>query len=96
MPAPYHTTQIDICALGPLRITSELFKAGKIKKDGSGVYRRARLHTRLPACLHACSGRVAIISSQAGSAAWRTTQNKNKGGDYGHHMSRAACNIAGS
>lgn len=32
--------------------------------------------------------------SQAGSALRRKTQNKNKGGDYGHHMSCAACNIA--
>lgn len=37
--------------------------------------------------------KVAIISSQAGSTTWRFTQNKDKGGDYGHHMSRAACNI---
>jgi len=37
---------------------------------------------------------VAIISSQAGSAQWRFTQNKDKGGDYGHHMCRAACNLA--
>lgn len=36
---------------------------------------------------------VVVISSQAGSALWRFTQNKDKGGDYGHHMSRAACNI---
>ena len=35
------------------------------------------------------------LSSQAGSAEWRTTQNANEGGDYGHHMSRAACNIGG-
>merc|ERR1711920_220900 len=35
------------------------------------------------------------MGSQAGSAEWRSTQNKDKGGDYGHHMSRAACNIAG-
>eukprot|EP00617_Octactis_speculum_P021070 CAMPEP_0185769160 /NCGR_PEP_ID=MMETSP1174-20130828/53408_1 /TAXON_ID=35687 /ORGANISM="Dictyocha speculum, Strain CCMP1381" /LENGTH=314 /DNA_ID=CAMNT_0028454129 /DNA_START=70 /DNA_END=1014 /DNA_ORIENTATION=+ len=39
-------------------------------------------------------GRIVIISSQAGSAAWRLVQNP-EGGDYGHHMSRAACNIAG-
>jgi len=37
--------------------------------------------------------KVAIISSQAGSAQWRFTQNKDKGTDYGHHMCRAACNI---
>jgi len=35
-----------------------------------------------------------VISSQAGSAEWRRTQNKDVGHDYGHHMSRAACNIA--
>merc|ERR1719253_1591867 len=40
------------------------------------------------------TSRVTIISSQAGSAEWRFTQNKDNGGDYGHHMSRAACNIA--
>lgn len=37
--------------------------------------------------------KVAVISSQAGSAEWRKVQNAGKGGDYGHHMSRAACNI---
>jgi len=35
-----------------------------------------------------------VISSQAGSVDWRSTQNKDEGGDYGHHMSRAACNMA--
>ena len=39
--------------------------------------------------------KVAIITSQAGSAEWRFTQNAGVGGDYGHHMCRAACNIAG-
>jgi len=37
--------------------------------------------------------KVVVISSQAGSAQWRFTQNKDKGTDYGHHMCRAACNI---
>lgn len=37
--------------------------------------------------------KVIIITSQAGSTEWRFTQNKDEGGDYGHHMSRAACNI---
>lgn len=63
--------QIDICALGPLRVTSALVKSGKLK-----------------------GGKVVIITSQAGSVEWRFTQNAGKGGDYGHHMSRAACNIA--
>jgi len=66
--------QIDICAVGPLRVSSCLYNAGKI----------------------AAGGKIIIVSSQAGSAEWRTTQNANKGGDYGHHMSRSsACNIAG-
>ena len=64
--------QIDICALGPLRVTSALFNAGLL---GDGA-------------------KAVIITSQAGSAQWRFTQNP-EGGDYGHHMSRAACNIAG-
>jgi len=64
--------QIDICAMGPLRVVSALKQAGKL--SGS---------------------KVCIISSQAGSAEWRKVQNAGGGGDYGHHMSRAACNIAG-
>jgi len=63
--------QIDICALGPLRVSEALVKAGKVR------------------------GAIVVISSQAGSAEWRTTQNADEGGDYGHHMSRAACNIGG-
>jgi len=39
--------------------------------------------------------KLVIITSQAGSCEWRKVQNKDVGGDYGHHMSRAACNIAG-
>jgi NAD(P)-dependent dehydrogenase (short-subunit alcohol dehydrogenase family) len=65
--------QIDICALGPLRMNSALVNAGALAKDA----------------------KLVIITSQAGSVEWRKTQNKDEGGDYGHHMSRAACNIAG-
>eukprot|EP00543_Licmophora_paradoxa_P008851 CAMPEP_0202459470 /NCGR_PEP_ID=MMETSP1360-20130828/35876_1 /ASSEMBLY_ACC=CAM_ASM_000848 /TAXON_ID=515479 /ORGANISM="Licmophora paradoxa, Strain CCMP2313" /LENGTH=289 /DNA_ID=CAMNT_0049080561 /DNA_START=147 /DNA_END=1016 /DNA_ORIENTATION=- len=65
--------QIDICALGPLRVSSSLVNAKALAKDS----------------------KIVIISSQAGSVEWRSTQNKDEGGDYGHHMSRAACNIAG-
>eukprot|EP00038_Savillea_parva_P031052 m.82522 g.82522 ORF g.82522 m.82522 type:complete len:302 (-) comp9474_c0_seq1:34-939(-) len=55
---------------------------------------------RVTASLHARKllqhgSKVVIITSQAGSVEWRFTQNANEGGDYGHHMSRAACNIAG-
>merc|ERR1712087_530782 len=63
---------IDICALGPLRVTAALRKAGKLSS----------------------SAQVIIITSQAGSVEWRFTQNP-QGHDYGHHMSRAACNIMG-
>ena len=65
--------QINICALGPLRVNSACVNSGALS-DGA---------------------KLVIITSQAGSAEWRSTQNKDEGGDYGHHMSRAACNIAG-
>lgn len=65
--------QIDVCALGPLRVNSALVNAGALAKEA----------------------KLVIITSQAGSIEWRSTQNKDVGGDYGHHMSRAACNIAG-
>ena len=65
--------QINICALGPLRVNSALVNAGALAKEA----------------------KLVIITSQAGSVEWRKTQNKDVGGDYGHHMSRAACNIAG-
>lgn len=35
-----------------------------------------------------------MITSQGGSIAWRTVQNPS-GGDYGHHMSKAAANMMG-
>lgn len=63
---------IDICAIGPLRITSALVKAGLLGHQA----------------------KVIIISSQGGSIAWRLTQNP-AGHDYGHHMSKAAANMAG-
>ena len=66
--------QINICALGPLRINNACVNS-KALAEGA---------------------KLVIITSQAGSVEWRTTQNKDEGGDYGHHMSRAACNIAGS
>lgn len=65
--------QIDICALGPLRVNSAAVTAKALADDA----------------------KLVIITSQAGSAEWRKVQNKDEGGDYGHHMSRAACNIAG-
>lgn len=62
---------IDICALGPLRVTAALRAAGRIKSPG---------------------GRVAVLTSQGGSIAWRAVQNP-EGHDYGHHMSKAAANM---
>lgn len=63
---------IDICALGPLRITSALANEDLLNE----------------------SAKVAMITSQGGSIAWRFIQNP-KGGDYGHHMSKAAANMMG-
>ena len=65
--------QIDICALGQLRVNNALIQS-KALADGA---------------------KLVIITSQAGSVEWRSTQNKDTGGDYGHHMSRSACNMAG-
>jgi NAD(P)-dependent dehydrogenase (short-subunit alcohol dehydrogenase family) len=65
--------QINICALGPLRVNAAAVQTGCLADDA----------------------KLIIITSQAGSCEWRSTQNKDEGGDYGHHMSRAACNIAG-
>ncbi len=47
--------QIDVCAVGPLRVTAALLKHGLVTKG---------------------TGKVVIISSQAGSVEWRRTQNK--------------------
>lgn len=66
--------QINICALGPLRVNNACVNEG-VLADGA---------------------KLAIITSQAGSTEWRSTQNKDEGGDLGHHMSRACCNMAGA
>ena len=64
--------QINICALGPLRVNAAAVHAGSLSEGA----------------------KLVVITSQAGSCEWRFTQNKDEGGDYGHHMSRAACNMA--
>lgn len=38
--------------------------------------------------------KIIMITSQGGSVGWRDTQCPN-GGDYGHHMSKSAANMAG-
>lgn len=65
--------QIDICALGPLRVNAAAVNTNALAENA----------------------KLIIVTSQAGSAEWRKVQNKDNGCDYGHHMSRAACNIAG-
>jgi len=70
---PQEMLMIDVCAMGPLRVTSALYKAGKLVRNGQ-------------------PGKAVVITSQAGSCEWRLTQNPT-GGNYGHHMSRAACNM---
>ena len=67
--------QYDICAVGPLRVTAALVRAGRVKAPG---------------------GKIINITSQGGSAVWRQVQNSNEGGDYGHHMGKAAANMAGA
>lgn len=67
---PEELKMIDICALGPLRVSSALYNAGLLQPGSM----------------------IAMITSQGGSISWRTTQNPS-GGDYGHHMSKAAANM---
>lgn len=69
---PEEIKMIDICAVGPLRVSSALLRHNLMKKGS----------------------KIAMITSQGGSIEWRTTQNPD-GGDYGHHMSKAAANMAG-
>ena len=49
---------------------------------------------RRPAGLLKSGSKVAMITSQGGSITWRDVQNPT-GHDYGHHMSKAAANMAG-
>jgi len=67
---PEELKMIDICALGPLRVSSAFYNAGLLESGSV----------------------IAMITSQGGSIDWRTTQNPT-GGDYGHHMSKAAANM---
>ena len=62
---------IDICAVGPLRVTNALWHGQKIRSPG---------------------GKIIFITSQGGSVGWRNVQCPD-GGDYGHHMSKAAANM---
>lgn len=81
--------QIDICALGPLRVRLAIpqltYAASAPWQVTSALFNAGGLKE---------GSKAVIITSQAGSVEWRLTQNP-EGGDYGHHMSRAACNIMG-
>lgn len=90
-------SMIDICALGPLRITNALIHGKYLcttndlptsNEDASiNVNGEVDRNTQHPS-------KIVFITSQGGSIAWRFTQNP-KGGDYGHHMSKAAANMMG-
>jgi len=41
------------------------------------------------------NAKISLITSQGGSITWRDTQNAGENMDYGHHMSKAAANMAG-
>jgi len=45
--------------------------------------------------LLAKNAKISFITSQGGSIQWRDTQNAGDNMDYGHHMSKAAANMAG-
>ena len=67
---------------------------GQERQDRSRGGQRGRGGRRGGVDPAAAGGGIVIITSQAGSVEWRFTQNP-EGHDYGHHMSRAACNIGG-
>jgi NAD(P)-dependent dehydrogenase (short-subunit alcohol dehydrogenase family) len=71
--------QIDICALGPLRITHALYKAGKIKEGGKVIIITSQAGS--------CEWRFTQNPTPKPGDEFH--------GNYGHHMSRAATNIMG-
>jgi len=77
---PQQMLQINICALGPLRITAALYKAGLIKKDGGKVI-------IITSQAGSCEWRFTQNPTP--------TPGEEFHGNYGHHMSRAATNIMG-
>jgi len=71
--------QIDICALGPLRITAALYKAGKIAEGGKVIIITSQAGS--------CEWRFTQNPVPKPGDEFH--------GNYGHHMSRAATNIMG-
>jgi len=76
---PQQLLQIDICALGPLRITHALYKAGKIAAGGKVVIITSQAGS--------CEWRFTQNPTPKPGDEFH--------GNYGHHMSRAATNIMG-
>jgi len=72
--------QIDVCALGPLRITSSLYKAGKLVNGKSKVI-------IITSQAGSCEWRFTQNPVPKPGDEFH--------GNYGHHMSRAATNIMG-
>ena len=74
--------QIDVCALGPLRITHALYKAGKLERNG-----KIGKVIIITSQAGSCEWRYTQNPTPAVGAEFH--------GNYGHHMSRAATNIMG-
>merc|ERR1719440_337522 len=52
-------------------------------------------HALIKGGLLSANAKISFITSQGGSIEWRDTQNAGENMDYGHHMSKAAANMAG-
>jgi NAD(P)-dependent dehydrogenase (short-subunit alcohol dehydrogenase family) len=76
---PQQLLQIDICAVGPLRITHALYKAGKIAAGGKVIIITSQAGS--------CEWRFTQNATPKPGEEFH--------GNYGHHMSRAATNIMG-
>lgn len=74
--------QIDVCAIGPLRITQSLYKAGKLERNGKPA--KVIIITSQAG---SCEWRFTQNPTPKPGDEFH--------GNYGHHMSRAATNIMG-
>ena len=74
--------QIDVCGVGPLRITSALYKAGLLKRDG-----KPGKVIIITSQAGSCEWRFTQNPTPKPGEEFH--------GNYGHHMSRAATNIMG-
>merc|ERR1712136_93021 len=74
--------QIDVCALGPLRITHALYKGGKLERNGKPA--KVIIITSQAG---SCEWRFTQNPTPKSGDQFD--------GNYGHHMSRAATNMMG-